>query len=440
PGFGASSSVNSAFFRLKLSAERDRSQAEIAEAVTAKLSEKTGARSFVSQRPTIGRGRRGQPVEMVLQAPHFDALRETLPAFLDRARADETFGAVTVNLKFNKPELRIDIDRARARDLGVSALDIGQTLSAALSGQRFGYFLKDGKQYEVIGQLLRENRDEPLDLASLYVSSADGHLVQLDNLVTLTEQASPPQIFRFNRYVSATVSASLAPGFTIGDGIAAMEQVAGEVLDETFTTALTGQSKDFVDSSSSLGFVFLLALALIYLVLAAQFESFRDPFVIMLTVPLALAGALGALVVFGQSLNIFSQIGLIMLLGLVTKNGILIVEFANQRRQAGETILDAVREAAVARFRPVLMTSLSTILGILPIALALGAGAESRKSMGIAVIGGLLVGSLLTLYVIPAMYTFLASRTVRSEVEERVRAATRGAPAPAVARESLVEG
>ena len=420
PGFGAASSVNSGFVRVKLTdaTERQRSQSEIAAVVTDKLSTMTAARSFVTQQPTIGRGRRGQPVQYVIQAPSFERLREVLPDFLSQARADDTFTVVTVDLKFNKPELVIDIDRDRARDLGVSALDIGETLSAALSGQRFGFFLKDGKQYPVIGQLLRANRDEPLDLASLYVKGTGGRLVQLDNLVTLSEAAAPPQIYRFNRYVSATVSASLATGHTIADGIAAMNRVRDEVLDDTFQTALAGESKDFTESASSLGFVFLLALVLIYLVLAAQFESFRDPFIIMLTVPLALAGGLAALWMTGQTLNIFSEIGLVMLLGLVTKNGILIVEFANQRRAKGDSLLEAVQNAAVARFRPVLMTSLSTILGILPIALALGAGSESRQSMGIAIIGGLLLGGLLTLYVVPAMYTLLAARTVRSTVAE----------------------
>ena len=414
PGFGAASSVNSGFVRVMLTdaEQRERSQSEIADQVTERLQSMTGARAFVTQQPTIGRGRRGQPVQFVIQAPSFERLREVLPEFLTQARQDETFTVVTANLKFNKPELVIEINRDRARDLGVSALDIGQTLAAGLSGQRFGYFLKDGKQYQVIGQLLRENRDEPLDLASLYVKGAGGTLVQLDNLVTLRETAAAPQIYRFNRYVSATVSASLATGKTIGDGIEAMRSVGDRVLDDSFQTALAGQSKDFVESASSLGVVFVLALVLIYLVLAAQFESFRDPLIIMLTVPLALAGGLWALQLTGQTLNIFSEIGLVMLLGLVTKNGILIVELANQRRRKGEDLVTAVQDAAVARFRPVLMTTMSTLLGILPIALALGAGAESRQSMGIAVIGGLMVGGLLTLFVIPAMYTYLARRTV----------------------------
>ncbi|RMH19300.1 MAG: efflux RND transporter permease subunit, partial [Acidobacteria bacterium] len=412
PGFGASSSVSSGFARVAL-VDRDRrrrSQQQIADDLTAALKTLPGARAFVTQSPTIGNRRSRFPVQLVLQAPSFERLRQVLPAFADAAAADPAFSAVDVDLKFNKPEVEIAIDRDRARDLGVSALDIARTLSAALAGQRFGYFLKDGKQYPVIGQVLRENRDEPLDLHALYVAGRGGRLVQLDNLVRIRETASPPQIYHFNRYVSATVSAGLAPGRTLGEGIAAMQALADRLLDDDFSTDLAGESRDFVESASSLGFVFLLALILIYLVLAAQFESFRDPFVIMLSVPLALAGALGALALTGQTLNIFSQIGLIMLLGLVTKNGILIVEFANQRRARDATLLDAVQKAAVARFRPVLMTSLSTILGILPIALALGAGAESRKSMGIAVIGGLVAGSFLTLYVVPAMYSFLAAR------------------------------
>ena len=410
-GFG-SVGVNSGFVRVKLKPadQRERSQMQIADDLTAKLRQLTGARAFVQQDPTIGRGRRNLPLEFVVQATTFDKLREKLPAFLERAGQDPTFAVTNVDLKFNKPEVQISLDRDRARDLGVSALDVGQTLSAGLSGQRFGYFLKDGKQYQVIGQLLRTNRDEPLDLTALYAKSRTGNLVQLDSLVRLEETSSPPQIYHYNRFVSATISAGLARGKTMSDGIAAMEKIADEVLDETFTTALSGEARDFQESSSSLGFVFVLALLLIYLILAAQFESFRDPLTILLTVPLALAGGLGALALQGQTLNVFSQIGLIMLLGLVTKNGILIVEFANQRREEGDSILEAVQNAAVGRLRPVLMTSFATILGILPIALALGAGAESRKSMGIAVIGGLLVGTLLTLYVVPAMYSFLTSR------------------------------
>jgi len=268
----------------------------------------------------------------------------------------------------------------------------------------------DGKQFEIIGQVERQNRDESIDLRNLFVTSRSGEPVPLDQLVTLIEESTPPQLYRFDRYVSATVSANLAPGYTLSGGIGAMQRIADELLDDSFATTLSGQSRDFVESSGTLSFVFALALAFIYLVLAAQFESFRDPFIIMLAVPLALAGALFWLWYFHQTLNIFSQIGMIMLIGLVTKNGILIVEFANQRRARGREIDQAIQDAAVARFRPVLMTNLSTMLGILPIALALGAGSASRVPMGVAVIGGLSVGTLLTLYVVPAMYSYLSRR------------------------------
>ncbi len=337
-----------------------------------------------------------------------EKLKEILPRFLEEAQKHPEFQFVDVDLKFNKPEVRIDINREKARTLGVSALDIAQTLQLAFSGQRFDYFIMNGKQYQVIGQVTRENRDDPLDLRSIYVKNNAGDLIQLDNLVTLKEVSSPPQLYRFNRFVSATVSAGLAAGYTIGDGIDAMREVGDRVLDESFITALDGASKDFEESSATLAFAFILALVLIYLVLAAQFESFRDPFIVMFTVPLAIAGALLTLWYFNQTINIFSQIGQIMLIGLVTKNGILIVEFANQRKARGLSVLEAIQDAAVARFRPILMTSLSTILATVPIALALGAGAESRVSMGIAVIGGLIFASVLTLFVIPAVYSYVS--------------------------------
>ena len=421
PGFGASSSVNSGFARLILEppSDRDRSQQEIADRLTQRLRELTGARSFATQSPTIAVGRRrGLPVQFVLQAPTLEKLEATLPSFLEAASEDPTFTIVDVNLKFEKPQLKVELDRARAQDLGISALDIARTLQLALSEQRLGFFVRDGKQFEVISQVERENRDETFDLVNLYVPSSQGTPVLLDKLVTVSEESSPPQLYRFDRYVSATVSAGLAPGKTIADGIGAMEAISDRLLDESFTTSLTGEARDFGESASSLSFVFLLALVLIYLVLSAQFESFRDPLTIMLTVPLALAGALFALWYFGHTLNLFSQIGMIMLIGLVTKNGILIVEFANQRRTQGLDVAEAVTGAALARFRPVLMTTFSTVLGTLPIALALGSGSESRVPMGIAIIGGLLVGTLLTLFVVPAIYTVLASRTVRDAVGE----------------------
>ncbi|MCX7797635.1 MAG: efflux RND transporter permease subunit [Melioribacter sp.] len=411
-GGGGASGVNTGFIRLTLkdASQRKRSQQEIAQQLTSITKKFNDARSFVIESQSISTRGAGLPVQYVIQAPSFEKLREVVPKFLEAAREDPTFANVDVNLKFNKPEIVVEINRTKARELGVTALDITQTLQLAYSGQRFGYFVMNGKQYQVIGQVLRENRKKPVDLTSLYVRNNHGDLIQLDNLVIMRERSNPPQLYRYNRYVSATFSASLAPGKTIGDGIKAMDEIAKRVLDDNFSTALAGASKDFVESSSSLLFTFILSLVLIYLTLAAQFESFRDPLIIMFTVPLAIAGALFSLWYFNQTLNIFSEIGQIMLIGLVTKNGILIVEFANQKKAQGLTVIDAVKEAARLRLRPILMTSFSTILGALPIALALGAGSESRMSMGIAIIGGMIFSTLLTLFVIPVVYSYLSER------------------------------
>ncbi len=416
PGFGAASSVNSGFGRINLIDPEDRlrRQSEIVAALRPKIRLLTEARTFLSEEPTIAVGRRrGLPVQYVIQAPNMEKLQEILPRFLAAAEADPTFDFIDVDLKFDKPELRVAIDRERAQDQDVSALRIAQTLQLALSEQRLGYFVMDGKQYEIIGQVLRGSRDETVDLRNLYVTNAGRAPVLLDKLVTVTETSSPPQIYRFDRYESATVSAALTPGKTIGDGIDAMDRIADDLLDDSFSTTLAGESRDFAESATSLVFVFVLALVLVYLVLAAQFESFRDPFIIMFTVPLALAGALLSLWYFNQTINIFSQIGMIMLIGLVTKNGILIVEFANQRKAAGASVTESIIAGATSRFRPVLMTSLSTVLGILPIALGLGAGAESRIPMGVAVIGGMMIGTFLTLFVVPAMCSFLTSKKGR---------------------------
>jgi multidrug efflux pump len=411
PGFAAASAVNSGFMRLflKESDERERSQQEIAAALSARLRGMTNARVFVIQDPTIQSGARGGlDVQMVVQAPNFAKLKEFLPRLLEEARKDPAFTIVNEDLKFNRPELRVDIDRDRMRSLGVSVMDVAQALQLAFSGLRFDYFIKDGRQYQVIGQVDREFRNEPSDLRNVRVKNRSGELISLDNLVTYKEQINPPQLFRFNRYVSATVSAGLAPGMTIGDGVKAIEAAAAKVLDPSFSTALIGQSRDHAEASTGLVFALALAVLLVYLVLAAQFESFRDPLIVMFTVPLALCGALLTLWYFGQTLNIFSKIGIIMLIGLVTKNGILIVEFANQRRRQGLSIGEAVRDASAARFRPIVMTTFSTALGALPIAVAFGAASKSRMPMGMAVIGGLLFSLLLTLYVVPAMYTYLA--------------------------------
>lgn len=403
---------NSGFIRLRLvdPSERDLTQQQIVERLPALLNQVPGARAFAAGDKGLGGGRgAGQPVQYVVQAQSMAKLREIIPPFLEAARQDPAFNFVDVNLKFNKPELRVEIDREKALSMGVSVRDVAQTMQLGLSGQRFGYFVRGGKQYQILGQVARENRSQPLDLRTLYVKNNAGELIQLDNLVELKEESSSPQIYRFNRFAAATFSATLNKGYTIGDGIQAMDVIAKDVLDETFQTTLTGQSRDFQESSGSLMFAFLLALGLIYLALAAQFESFRDPIIIMFTVPLALAGALLSLWFYDQTLNIFSQIGMIMLVGLVTKNGILLVEFANQKKEQGLNKLEAAREAAVSRFRPILMTSLSTILGTLPIALALGTGSESRVSMGIAVVGGLILATGLTLYIIPAIYSYFSS-------------------------------
>lgn len=413
PGFTGSGAVNTAFIRLALTdaKQRKRSQQEIAEYVTKAARNFSYGKAFVIQEQTIsagGGGRAGLPVQFVIQAPNFELLKEKLPLFLEEANKSNIFQGIDQNLKFNKPEINISIDREKAKNMGISVADIAQTLQLALSGQRFNYFTKNGKQYQVIGQFDRKNRDEVLDISTLYLRNSAGKLIQLNNIVSFNEESSPPQLYHYNRYQSATVSAGLAPGKTIGDGIKEMQRIASKVLDKNFNTELTGPSRDFDESSSNILFAFLLALLLIYLVLAAQFESFIDPFIIMLTVPLALSGAVLSLWYFNQSMNIFSQIGIIMLIGLVTKNGILIVEFANQLQENGKTKMVAIQEASMARLRPILMTSIATALGALPIALALGAGAKSRMGMGIVIVGGILFSLVLTLYVIPAIYSFLS--------------------------------
>ncbi len=397
--------------------KRDRSQQQIADAMGAVLRKKTKARSMVMQQSTFGGRRAGMPIQYVLQATNIEKLRKILPAYMARVMEDPMFQMADVNLKFTKPELRIHIDREKASALGVSTQNIGQTLQLALSGQRFGYFFMNGKQYQILGDLARSDRNKPLDLKSLYVRNNYGNMIQFDNLVTLTEETAPPQLNRYNRFVSATISAGLAKGKTISQGLDEMDKISKEVLDESFRTALAGDSKDFKESSSSLMFAFMLALILIFLVLAAQFESFKDPFIVMMTVPLALTGALLFMWYFNITMNIFSQIGIIMLIGLVTKNGILIVEFANQRKASGMTKIEAIKDAAASRFRPILMTSLATILGIMPLALGLGEGAQSRVSMGIAVVGGMVFSTFLTLFVVPAIYSYISSETKLTENE-----------------------
>ncbi|WP_111309200.1 efflux RND transporter permease subunit [Confluentibacter sediminis] len=406
PGFGsASANSGRAIISLVDPSERERSQHEIAEDLTRWTKTFENARTNVSETPTIAVNRRGgMPIQYIIQASNFEKLQEKIPEFMAEAENNPVFAVTDLNLKFNKPEIYVTIDRDKAKSLGVSVLDIAQTLQLSLSGQRFGYFMMNGKQYQVIGQFDKKDRNAPIDLKSIFVKNDVGQLIQMDNLVTTEEHSSPPQLYHNNRYMSATVSASLAPGMSISDGIDAMESIKEKVLDDSFTTDLGGESRDFVESSSNTAFAFGLALLLIFLILAAQFESFIDPLVIILTVPMAVAGALFSLWLFGQSWNIFSQIGTIMLIGLVTKNGILIVEFANQLREEGMPKHEAILKAAESRLRPILMTSLTIALGALPIALSLGAASTSRIGMGVVIIGGTLFSLVLTLFVIPSIY------------------------------------
>ena len=416
PGFSGSGAANTGFVRIRLTEpnQRKATQSELTDKLTKITKGFSEGKIFVVQQPTISVNRRGGlPISYIIQAPNFEQLREKLPLFMEEVSKDPTFTVSDANLKFNKPEINLSIDRERAKNLGVSVLDIAQTLQFALSGQRFAYFIQNGKQYQVIGQYDRMNRNDPTDLTSIFVRNNRGELIQLDNLIQVEEQSTPPQLYHNNRFVSATVSAGLAPGKSIGDGIDAMDNISKKVLDDSFSTDLGGESRDFKESSSNTLFAFALALLLIYLLLAAQFESFIDPIIIILTVPMAVAGAFFSLWLFGQTWNIFSQIGTIMLIGLVTKNGILIVEFANQLKEKGEPVESAIRKAAEARLRPILMTSLAIALGALPIALAIGAAAKSRMGMGIVIIGGTLFSLVLTLYVIPAIYS-LWSKPLKS--------------------------
>ena len=404
-----SSGSGSVQITLKDIADRDYSQMEVAEKLSAAVQRKTKARSFVQQSSSFGGRRGGMPIQYVLQATSIDKLQEILPTFMAKVDESPIFQMADVNLKFSKPEARININRDKASIMGISTRSIAQTLQYGLSGQRMGYFYMNGKQYEILGEINRQQRNKPSDLKGIYIRSSQGEMIQLDNLIELENGIAPPQLYRYNRFVSATISAGLAEGKTIGQGLDEMDRIAAETLDDSFRTALSGESKEYRESSSSLMFAFVLAIVLIYLILSAQFESFKDPLVIMLTVPLAIAGALIFMYFSGITMNIFSQIGIIMLIGLVAKNGILIVEFANQKQEAGIDKLTAIRDAAQQRLRPILMTSASTILGLLPLALATGEGCNQRIAMGIAVVGGMLVSTLLTMYIVPAIYLYIST-------------------------------
>ncbi|MEK7718378.1 MAG: efflux RND transporter permease subunit, partial [Bacteroidota bacterium] len=424
PGFGGTG-VNAGFGRIGLvpASERKRSQSDIAKDISKTVMRFNNLRIFPVEEQTISVGlasRGALPVQFVVQNLDFDKLKEVIPKFLDAARNDKTFLNVDVNLKFNKPEVDILIDRIKARELGLTVSDIAGVLQSAFSGRRLAYFIMNGRQYQVISQVGLRDRQQPTDISKLYVRNNLGNSIALSEVLTISPNANPPTLYHFNRYKSATISASLAEGKTIGDGVVAMKAIGDKLLDESFQSSLSGPSRDFSESSSNTAFAFVLALLLIYLVLAAQFESFKDPFIIMITVPLAIAGAVLCLWIFNQTLNIFSEIGMITLIGLVTKNGILIVEFANKKREVGMNKIQAVVDAATQRLRPILMTSLATSLGALPIALSMGDAASSRVPLGIVIVGGIVFSLILTLFVIPAIYTYLSGKhKTREEVDKQ---------------------
>lgn len=401
--------------RLKDMGDRDYTQMEAAEKLSQAVKKKTKARAFVQQQSSFGGRRSSMPIQYVLQATNIEKLEKVLPVFMEKVYENPVFQMADVDLKFSMPELRIHINRDKANIMGVSTRDLSETLQYGLSGQRMGYFYLNGKQYEILGEINRQQRNKPADLRAIYLRSSDGKMIQMDNLIELESSIAPPKLYRYNRFVSATISAGLAEGKTIGQGLDEMDKIAKEVLDDTFRTSLSGDSKEFRESSSSLMFAFVLALVLIYLILAAQFESFKAPFIIMLTVPLAIAGALIFMYFNDITMNVFSQIGIIMLIGLVAKNGILIVEFANLKQENGEDKVTAVHDAALQRLRPILMTSASTVLGLIPLAFATGEGCNQRIAMGIAVVGGMVVSTFLTMYVVPAVYSYISTNRINKK-------------------------
>ena len=401
--------------RLKDMGDRDYTQMEAAEKLSQAVKKKTKARAFVQQQSSFGGRRSSMPIQYVLQATNIEKLEKVLPVFMEKVYENPVFQMADVDLKFSKPEIRIHINRDKANIMGVNTRDLSETLQYGLSGQRMGYFYMNGKQYEILGEINRQQRNKPADLRAIYLRSSDGKMIQMDNLIELESSIAPPKLYRYNRFVSATISAGLADGKTIGQGLDEMDKIAKEVLDDTFRTSLSGDSKEFRESSSSLMFAFILALVLIYLILAAQFESFTDPFIIMLTVPLAIAGALIFMYFNDITMNVFSQIGIIMLIGLVAKNGILIVEFANLKQENGEDKVTAVHDAALQRLRPILMTSASTVLGLIPLAFATGEGCNQRIAMGIAVVGGMVVSTFLTMYIVPAVYSYISTNRINKK-------------------------
>jgi multidrug efflux pump len=399
---------------LKDWSERSRSQQQISAEINPQLRRIAGVQAVVQTPGAFGQRGSGRPIEFVLQSSGtYEDLQKYADAILAKAREYPGLENLDTDLKLNSPEFKIDIDRSKVADLGLEVTAVGRTLETLLGGRQVTRFEQNGEQYDVYVQLAAEDRATPQALSTIFLRNPRGEMIQLSNLATVTESVAPKELKRFNQLRSVTIQASLSPGYAVGEALDFLEQAARDVLPATVQTDLDGASRDYRSSADSLVVVFLLALAFIYLVLSAQFESFRDPLIIMITVPLSITGALAALWWAGGTLNVYSQIGLVTLVGLITKHGILIVEFANQKQLAGEARGAAVIDAAVQRLRPILMTTGAMVLGALPLALADGAGAENRQQIGWVIVGGMSAGTLLTLFVVPAVYSYLG----RSEVK-----------------------
>jgi multidrug efflux pump len=375
-------------------------------------------RAFANNPGSFGQSPRSKPVEFVIQTSEsYDKLDDYVESFL--AEADKNPGLINLDsdLRLNKPQIDVEVDRERVADTGVGVLTLGRALETLLGGRQVTRLNQNGEQYDVIVQVAPDDRRTSGDLNDIYVRGRDGAMIQLSNLVQLRETVAPKELNRFNQFRSATITGNLAPGYSLGEALVFMESVADEVLPPQVRYDYAGESREFKEAGSSLLFVFVLALGFIFLVLAAQFESFRDPLIIMLTVPLSMTGALLALELTGGTLNIYSQIGLVTLIGLISKHGILIVQFANRLQDEGKPLREAVVEAAALRLRPILMTTGAMVSGAIPLAIAAGAGAESRQEIGWVIVGGMTFGTVLTLFVVPTAYTFLARDRSRTAAE-----------------------
>ena len=424
--------------RIKPWSERERTQQEIGRAIAPKMSGVSGVVAFPSNPPSLGQNARSKPVNFVIQtARPYEELQQMVDTLLDKIRDYPGLVDVDSDLKLNSPQLDIAVDREKAAAMGIEVDTLGRTLETMLGGRQVTRFKRDGEQYDVVVKIADIDRQNPDDMRRIYVKGREGAMVPLSNLITIKETVAPKELNHFNQLRAATITAQLAPGYSLSDALRFLEAAGRETLPSTAYIEYAGESREFREASASMYLTFLLALAFIYLVLAAQFESFTDPFIIMLTVPLSITGALLALWWSGGTLNIYSQVGLVTLIGLITKHGILIVEFSNQLRAKGQPLREAVIEAASLRLRPILMTTGAMVLGAVPLAIATGAGAESRQDIGWVIVGGLLVGTLFTLFVIPVVYTYLSKR-VFIEADDETMHVT-GAPALPAPRGKALE-